>query len=59
MKKYSLITILVASTFSFAQIKTNSNVLQNTISAQTPFLDVSSSISWNNTTNIDPLCIMK
>ncbi|MRM85621.1 hypothetical protein D1000_06220 [Riemerella anatipestifer] len=52
MKKYSLITILVASTFSFAQIKTNSNVLQNTISAQTPFLDVSSSISWNNTTNI-------
>ncbi|MDY3351024.1 hypothetical protein PG357_03380 [Riemerella anatipestifer] len=52
MKKYSLITILVASTFSFAQIKTNSNILQNTIPSQTPFLDASSSSSWNGTTNI-------
>ncbi|MEJ8590252.1 hypothetical protein JSO54_03255 [Riemerella anatipestifer] len=52
MKKYILITILVASTFSFAQIKTNSNILQNTIPSQTPFLDVSSSSSWNGTTNI-------
>ncbi|WP_289202850.1 hypothetical protein [Riemerella anatipestifer] len=51
-KKIILAGTMVISSLSFAQIKTNGNVSANTIPSQTPFLDASSSISWNNSVNI-------
>lgn len=52
MKKLIIIASIAISTSSFAQIKTNLEISQNSIPNQTPFLDASSSINWNSSTNI-------
>ncbi|QAR30304.1 hypothetical protein EQP59_02475 [Ornithobacterium rhinotracheale] len=52
MKKYILLGAVGLSLSTYAQIRTNKDISQNTISSQTPFLDASSSVAWNKSTNI-------
>ncbi|MDY3315875.1 hypothetical protein PG630_00935 [Riemerella anatipestifer] len=51
-KKIIFAGAIAINTVAFAQVRSNLNVSQNTIPSQTPFLDASSSISWNNSVNI-------
>ncbi|MGV4463113.1 hypothetical protein ACQ1PR_05930 [Ornithobacterium rhinotracheale] len=52
MKKYILLGAVGLSLSTYAQIRTNKDISQNTISSQTPFLDAFSSVAWNKSTNI-------
>ncbi|MCK0203532.1 collagen-like protein [Ornithobacterium rhinotracheale] len=52
MKKYILLGAVGLSLSTYAQIRTNRGISQNTIPNQTAFMDVSSFSEWNNSTNI-------
>ncbi|WP_276516739.1 hypothetical protein [Ornithobacterium rhinotracheale] len=51
-KQILLLGVLSLNAYSYAQIKTNLNTVNGVINNQTAFLDASSSIQWNNSTNI-------
>lgn len=51
MKKIIILGLGLFSLTAYSQVKTNLNVTQNSIPSQTPFLDASSSNTWNRTTN--------
>lgn len=51
MKKTLYILAFVIGGIAYSQIKTNDIVSSNTITEQTAFLDASSSVAWNNSTN--------
>lgn len=52
MKRVYLLMGALAYSVSVAQIKTNNEVAQSAINNQTPFLDASSTSTWNNSVNV-------
>lgn len=52
MKNVLSVAVIFASLSVAAQVRTNQNISQNTIPSQTPFMDASSTLVWNSSTNL-------